>query len=89
MNEDKWYYNMYHNTTYNKSKDYYCKDYYCKDYYCKDYSYKDYYCKDYSYKRGEEGDYSISLKDQKISDSDCRTSSEEEKQKALERLMQG
>ena len=59
-----------------------------KDYYYKDYSYKDYSYKDYSYKHGEEGDYPISLKDQKISDSDCRTSSEEEKQKALERLMQ-
>jgi hypothetical protein len=89
VNEDKWYYDYdtYCNTVkiINKNKDYYS----CKDYSYKDYSYKDYYCKDYSYKRGEEGDYPISLKDQKISDSDCRTSSEEEKQKALERLMQG
>jgi len=73
---------------YQKLSDAYLSDAYYKRYilYKKnnEYTYKeieDYVFDDkYSFKE---------IKDQRISDSDCRTSSEEEKQKALERLMQG
>lgn len=45
-----------------------------------------YYNKEYYY---QSSDYSEKPKEEKISDSDCRTSSDDERQKALERLMQG
>jgi hypothetical protein len=75
---------------YQKLSDAYLSDAYYKGYslYKKnnEYTYKE--IEDYVF--DDDDKYSFKeIKDQRISDSDCRTSSEEEKQKALERLMQG
>ncbi len=84
---DNWYYNEWR---YNAEKIIINKNkYYYEDVINYDYKNNYYYehCKygdgNYSY-----GDCRV-LKDQKISDSDCRTSSEDERQKALARLQQG